>query len=150
MDKSQKKALHSERLTKLSRRKTATSIMGIMTFFAVTFIAFVLSSIIFGGDAVNGKIEDGRFYFGSHGEYTEVSRAAYVTSAGYVMVMSAIVGLGLVLVFLFFIRKGITHKDLKEASILDLFIFFPLLIGSGFLYGSYLTLKCVLRAFGII
>jgi hypothetical protein len=150
MDKSQRKALLLELLSKFSHRKTAKSIMGIITFFCVTFIAFVLFSIIFGGDAVDGKIEDGHFYFGSHGEYTEVSCGAYVASAGYIMLLSAIVGVVLVSIFLFSIRGVITCEYIKKASILDIFLLLPLLIGGGSLYVSFLALKCILRAFGII
>jgi len=123
----------------------------LITFFIISFLVFWITAVIFGGDAVNGKIEDGRYYFGSHGEYTEVSRAAYVASAGYVMIMMAIVGFGMLLVFwVFVVKEGISIKDLKEEGFNCIYLIIPLLIGCGFLYGSFISLKCILRAFGII
>ena len=125
-----------------------------VTFFIISFLVFWISAVIFGGDAVNGKFENGRYYFGSHGEYKEVSRTAYVASASYVMIMTAIVGFGMLLLFLFLIRGGISIKDLKgdgfSLFMLLLILFIPLLIGCGFSYGSFIALKCILRAFGII
>jgi len=44
------------------------------------FFAFVLISLYLGGDAVNGKIDSGRFYLGSHGRYTEVSARVFTYS----------------------------------------------------------------------
>jgi hypothetical protein len=51
------------------------------------FAGCITSSIVFdiessrlGGDAINGKIEAGRYYVGSHGRYTEVSREKYERS----------------------------------------------------------------------
>ena len=41
------------------------------------FAAFAIVASILGGDAVNGKVQDGHFYLGSHGRYTEVSQATY-------------------------------------------------------------------------
>lgn len=122
----------------------------LITFVIISFLVFWITAVIFGGDAVNGKIEDGRFYFGSHGEYTEVSRTAYVASASYVMIMTAIVGIGMLLVFWFFVKEGISIKDLKEEGFNCIYLIIPLLIGCGFLYGSFISLKCILRAFGII
>jgi len=131
-------------------RKIKIPINSLFTFFAVSFLIFWIISVIFGGDAINGKIEDGHYYFGSHGEYKEVSRAAYVASASYVMVFTAIGGFILLLIFLLFMRGGITIKDLKEGGFSNIFLILPLVIGCGFLYGSFLALKCILRAFGII
>jgi hypothetical protein len=35
-----------------------------------------------GGSAGNGKVEDGKYYLGSHGHYTEVTRLTFLTSKG--------------------------------------------------------------------
>jgi hypothetical protein len=40
----------------------------------VSWLGFTVTQ---GGDALNGKIEDGRYYLGSHGHYTEVSVGKY-------------------------------------------------------------------------
>lgn len=31
-------------------------------------------AVLYGGDALNGKVEDGHYYLASHGRYTEVSQ----------------------------------------------------------------------------
>lgn len=46
----------------------------------VNFFAFVFVAVRLGGDAVNGKIENGHFYLASHGRYTEVSEAVFTYS----------------------------------------------------------------------
>jgi hypothetical protein len=49
-------------------------------FFALTFLnlfAFLLFTAYLGGAALWGKEEGGRYYVGSHGHYTEVSRRVY-------------------------------------------------------------------------
>jgi hypothetical protein len=40
-------------------------------------IAFTVHERTIGGSAGNGKEEDGKYYVGSHGRYTEVSRSAF-------------------------------------------------------------------------
>jgi hypothetical protein len=61
----------------------------LITAFAVVLLPFAfwfgypfLTCWVFGGDALGGKVEDGHFYLGSHGRYTEVSRPGYIASAG--------------------------------------------------------------------
>lgn len=49
------------------------------------FILLFLSSIIIGGDAVNGYIQDNTFYVGSHGEYTKVSKLIWYISYYHVI-----------------------------------------------------------------
>ncbi|HSI13831.1 MAG TPA: hypothetical protein VK961_17430 [Chthoniobacter sp.] len=43
----------------------------------VNFVAFLIGAAKLGGDAVNGKIQDGRYYVADHGKLTEVSHAAF-------------------------------------------------------------------------
>ena len=35
-----------------------------------------------GGSAGAGKVENGKYYLGSHGHYTEVTRSTFLTSKG--------------------------------------------------------------------
>jgi hypothetical protein len=44
------------------------------------FAVFVAVALRLGGDAVNGKVEDGRYFVSSHGKDTEVSRETYLYS----------------------------------------------------------------------
>jgi hypothetical protein len=119
----------------------------LLVFLTVLFPIFWIVSVSAGGDAVNGKIENGRYYFCAHGKYTEVSRTAYVLSAGCVMALAAGVSIFLLLVSGLMMKGEITFKNFKEGGLL---IFVPLLIGCGFLYLTILSLKCIIRAFGII
>lgn len=51
------------------------SLLGALTL--VNFFSFLAGYVYFGGDALNGKIEDGRFYLADHGKLTEVSEGIY-------------------------------------------------------------------------
>jgi hypothetical protein len=44
------------------------------------FIVFVIVALSIGGDALNGKIENGRYFLAYHGVYTEVSRNLFLYS----------------------------------------------------------------------
>ena len=121
-------------------------------FGVVLFAIFIIFSLIVGGDAVSGKIEDGRYYVSSHGKLKEVSRTVYVLSAFSVMVLC-----GMVTIFLSWVTKiifkdliSITFKDIKEEGLLVFMIYLPPLIGLGFLWGTINAIKCILRAIGII
>ena len=47
---------------------------------AVNFIVFAIATVAWGGDAVNGTSQDGRYFLGQRGLYTEVSRPVYIFS----------------------------------------------------------------------
>jgi hypothetical protein len=47
----------------------------------LTFSSFMATSLWWGGTALGGKIEGGRFYVGERGEFREVGRGNYVVSA---------------------------------------------------------------------
>jgi hypothetical protein len=44
------------------------------------FFWFFAESVALGGDGLNGYAREGHYYVGSHGSYTEVSRAAWTWS----------------------------------------------------------------------
>lgn len=46
----------------------------------VNFAVFWAVAVISGGDALNGKIEGGRYFLASHGNYTEVTRGFFLYS----------------------------------------------------------------------
>ena len=50
-------------------------IIGIVLFLIawLNFTVFWIVAVCIGGDAALGKVEDGRYYLGSHGTYTQVS-----------------------------------------------------------------------------
>jgi hypothetical protein len=57
-------------------------VLGMTLFFVawINFSVFWIVALIIGGDAINGKAEDGSFYLGSHGRYTQVSQDIYIYS----------------------------------------------------------------------
>ncbi|MCL4217532.1 MAG: hypothetical protein KJ052_11085 [Candidatus Hydrogenedentes bacterium] len=50
----------------------------------LNFTAFFIVSLQLGGDAINGKIEDGHYFLASKGNYTEVSPAIFNYSRAHV------------------------------------------------------------------
>jgi hypothetical protein len=56
-----------------------------VTIALVNFFAFVVIALSIGGDAWNGKVEDGQHYLGSKSEYTPVSRAVWMYSRLHVL-----------------------------------------------------------------
>ena len=51
----------------------------------LNFWVFWYAALILGGDAFNGRIDGGRFFVGSHGEYTEVPESVYKYSRIHVI-----------------------------------------------------------------
>jgi len=56
-------------------------ISGILFALAIlNMLAFAVITSVIGGDAISGKIEDGRYYVSNRGKYTEVSQSVYTFS----------------------------------------------------------------------
>jgi len=47
---------------------------------AINLVLFFILTAYLGGDAINGKIIDGRYFLASHGRLTEVSHRVFVYS----------------------------------------------------------------------
>jgi hypothetical protein len=56
--------------------------LGIILFFIAffNFAVFWIVAVCIGGDAISGKVENGRYYVANHGRYTEVSREVWTYS----------------------------------------------------------------------
>jgi len=63
---------------KLPRMKKLFAILFAVA--VLNFIAFIIGASVLGGDAVNGKVEGGKYYVANHGKYTEVSQVAFTYS----------------------------------------------------------------------
>ncbi len=50
----------------------------------LNFLVFFCIAAANGGDAVNGKIVDGKYFLGNHGQFTETSKAFYTYSLWHV------------------------------------------------------------------
>jgi hypothetical protein len=62
-------------------RRWARILLGVVVAVGVVnFVAFVVIAENLGGDALNGKVEDGRYYLMRHGVYTEVTCAVWTYS----------------------------------------------------------------------
>jgi len=53
------------------------------------FLLYAIIAENIGGDAINGKVDAGRYYLGSHGQYIEVSRAVFTYSRLHTYVLWA-------------------------------------------------------------
>jgi hypothetical protein len=62
-----------------TRRVAAVHWLGVLLFFGgvLNFVAFWHVSVSIGGNAVSGKVEDGRYFVSSRGRLTEVSEATW-------------------------------------------------------------------------
>lgn len=54
---------------------------------ALNFVAYVITACILGGDAWNGRIQQGHYYLSMHGHLTEVSRAMFEYSLWHTYVL---------------------------------------------------------------
>jgi hypothetical protein len=61
----------------VSTRLRKIALRTVLTVGIVNFAAFFIAALYLGGDAINGKAQNGRYYLGSHGRYTEVSEAVF-------------------------------------------------------------------------
>ncbi len=50
----------------------------------LNFVAFFIVSSLLGGDAMNGKVEAGRYFVSSHGRLTEVTADVFTFSLWHV------------------------------------------------------------------
>jgi len=112
----------------------------------IAFLTFFIVSVIAGGSAGDGKIEKGRYYLGSHGEYTEVSRVTYVACAVLEMVVNGILTFALFFVFLFCLFLALKEGGITAWGIVLFFGVLCFCWGQAFL----ICLRCILRAFGIM
>jgi hypothetical protein len=79
----------------------------------VNFVTFLGTSLFLGGDALGGKIENGLYYLGSHGRYTEVSEQVFEYSEAHAR--SVEISLPIMFLSLFFVR-GRSHKSSRSLS----------------------------------
>ena len=104
----------------------------------LSFGAFIVTCIWWGGAALNGKVEGGRYFFGDHGEFREVGRGNYAVSAA----LSTIWPPALVLA-VSQIRAVFPETPGTRKLFLVLTIFFSLVAGTF----SIASLICLLRVF---
>jgi hypothetical protein len=104
----------------------------------LTFGTFIVTSLCWGGAALNGKVQEGRFYLGDHGEFREVGRGYYAVSAVLSMIWPAALALGASQLLAVFPATPNTKK-----LFLVLTIFFSLIAATF----SITSLICLLRVF---
>jgi len=79
----------------------------------LNFASFAVSCAILGGDAVSGKIVGGRYYLGSHGRLTEVTREKFRYSQAHAISVFITYPLA-ILVGIFVYRKHRTGAGRKR------------------------------------
>jgi hypothetical protein len=69
----------------MDRRRCRLRLARAFLFFGggLTFLVFWFVAVAIGGDAVNGRVSDGRHYVASHGKSIEVSETLYRYSYAY-------------------------------------------------------------------
>jgi len=72
----------------------------------INFTVFFIMAVSLGGDAVNGTINNGRYYLMSHGRYTEVTKAVFDYSKWHVHSLMVTHPLGLLAGYWYFRLKG--------------------------------------------
>lgn len=75
----------------------------------INFAIFVMVAVNIGGDAISGKVENGRYYLSNHGKLTEVSPAVWQYSKIHAISVWITHPLGLAGAALFVTRKA-TNK----------------------------------------
>lgn len=79
----------------------------------VNFLVFFVVAINIGGDAVNGKIEDGKYYVANHGKYTQVSKALFTYSRFHVYSVWVTHPVGIIAIGLLSVVEKRKKKDNK-------------------------------------
>ena len=75
----------------------------------INFFVFIAVALYLGGDALSGKIENGRYYLNSHGHYTEVSARIYQYSNVHARTVA--VSMPLAILIGVFLTQGRTRKS---------------------------------------
>ena len=116
----------------------------LFTALVISFSTFWIVGVIAGGSAVDGKVEDSRYYLASHGRYTEVSRSTYIACAVLEIVWTAIAAFVLFLFFLLTCSMKVEAWIAKWAIALFIGV-----LCFAFCWWFLISLRCILRVFGI-
>ena len=73
------------------------------------FGRFFIIDLLSGGDALNGRVQDGRFYLGDHGHFTEVSRRFFEYSRIHALSVFILTPIAILVCGSYLAR----HKDAK-------------------------------------
>lgn len=88
---------------------------GIALLALINFLLFVIIALIIGGDAVNGRAENGHFYLASHGKLTEVNYSVFMYSKIHVYSIFVTFSLALLASFLYWITGGEIQRPKSQA-----------------------------------
>ncbi len=92
--------------------RVAASVTGLMM---VAFIGLFVATHMSGGGALNGTAENGRYFLGEHGHYTQVGRGRYYLVAAVELAVFSLFPLGITLVVLSSARdRGATDAGRSE------------------------------------
>jgi hypothetical protein len=88
----------------------------ILAFAVTNFLSFFFISGFNGGDGLNGKIEDGKYFVSSHGRNTEVSKAFFEYSRVHAVSVLITHALAITSGIWVFYRRKATSSRPKEIS----------------------------------
>ena len=67
-----------QQLEQIMKLETKKALCGLVIAIGIlNFLAFAITATSLGGDAINGRPENGHYYLSSHGKTKEVSEAVY-------------------------------------------------------------------------
>jgi hypothetical protein len=101
----QMKRVKPPRLNQISWDESPIWLRCLSIFVFGNFITFWIGVVYLGGDAVNGKIDQGHYFLASHGHFTEVSKAIYTYSKIHCLTAVAGIPLLMIVVVQYNLRK---------------------------------------------
>jgi hypothetical protein len=104
----------------------------------VTFASFFVTGLSWGGAALGGKVEDGKYFLGEHGKFREVGRGYYGVSAALSAIWPPALVLGVSQM------RGVFPATPDTRKLFLVITIFSSLIAAAF---SITSLICLWRAF---
>jgi hypothetical protein len=112
----------------------------------VLFMVLILGTFLAGGTAAQGKIQQGRFYLGEGGDYTQVSPLGYTLSAVHTLILGALFP------FAVYAACSMSRKDpmikMRDDKFRLIFVVFASFIGCYLVIDSLIC--CILAALTVL
>jgi hypothetical protein len=112
----------------------------------VLFMVLILGTFLAGGSAAQGKIQQGRFYLGGAGDYTQVSPLGYTLSAVHTLILGALFP------FAVYAACSMSRKDprikMRDDKFRLIFVVFASFIGCFLVIESLIC--CILAALTVL
>ncbi len=91
--------------------------IGLFTIIAIpNFLLFMIITQNQGGSALNGKVENGHYYLGEHGQYTEVSQAVYSLNRVYEIITLSAFGVTFLIGVIYSLFQKFRGRDQPDTQ----------------------------------